>query len=74
MSGYERIISRVSKKTGFSKAAIRGILNRIFKEIGFILITSKAPILIRRFVKIVLAVSVIKRLDRDIKQYETRNK
>jgi hypothetical protein len=74
MSNYERIISRVSERTGFSKATIKSILHRIFKEIGFILITSKSPILIRRFVKIVLAVATLKKLNRDIKRYETRKK
>jgi len=74
MSNYEKIISKVSQKTGFSKSTIRSILSRVFKEIGFILITSKSPILIRRFVKIVMAVSVLRKLDRDIKNYETRKK
>lgn len=74
MSNYEKIISRVSERTGFSKSTIRSILHRVFKEIGFILITSKSPILIRRFIKIVLAVATLRKLDRDIKRYETRKK
>jgi|14BtaG_2_1085337.scaffolds.fasta_scaffold00027_39 hypothetical protein len=74
MSNYEKIIAKVSQRTGFSKSTVRSILHRIFKEIGFILITSKSPILIRRFIKIVMAAVVLKKLDRDIKSYETRNK
>lgn len=74
MSNYEKIISRVSQRTGFSKSTIRSILHRLFKELGFILITSKSPILIRRFIKIVLAVASLRKLDRDIKRYETRKK
>jgi len=74
MSNYEKIIARVSERTGFSRATIRSILHRVFKEIGFILITSKSPILIRRFIKIVLAVATLRKLDRDIKRYETRKK
>ena len=74
MSNYEKIIARVSERTGFSRATIRSILHRVFKEIGFILITSKSPILIRRFIKIVLAVATLRKLNRDIKRYETRKK
>ncbi len=74
MSNYEKIISKVSRKTGFSKSTIRSILHRLFKELGFIIITSKSPILIRRFIKIVLAVASLRKLDRDIKRYETRKK
>jgi nucleoid DNA-binding protein len=62
------IAAEIAHDLGINKALVREVLLLTFKEIAVTLILRGKPIMIRRFVKFVIAMSAIKKIKKNQKK------
>ena len=68
------IVKEIAHDLKLDKQLVKEVLLITFKEIALILIFKKSPIMIRRFVKIVLAIKGIKRIKENLNNLKTKQK
>ena len=68
------IVKEIAHDLNLNKQLVKEVLLITFKEIALILIFKKSPIMIRRFVKIVLAIKGIKRIKENLNNLKTKQK
>tara|TARA_R110002110_G_scaffold148225_1_gene339240 strand:+ start:2106 stop:2354 length:249 start_codon:yes stop_codon:yes gene_type:complete len=68
------IVKEIAHDLNLDKKLVKEVLLITFKEIALILIFKKSPIMIRRFVKIVLAIKGIKRIKENLNNLKTKQK
>ena len=71
-SKLNSIISEIAYDLGVDKKTVRKVVTALFQEIAFFMILKGRPIMIRRFVKFVLAARTVKKLKRNYKNYKTK--
>ena len=67
----EQIYEEVAYETGESKSFV---IQEVFVEAAFFLITRNSPVMIRKFIKIVKAIRTTSKLIKNHEDYETREK
>jgi|TARA_R100001443_G_scaffold9108_1_gene18654 nucleoid DNA-binding protein len=65
-SRLSQIIDEISHDLSVDKSTVRSVLTLLFKEIAITLILKGKPVLIRRFVKFVIALRGINKIRKDI--------
>ncbi len=70
----EQIYEEVAYETGESKSFVKEIIQEVFVEAAFFLITRNSPVMIRKFIKIVKAIRTTSKLIKNHEDYETREK
>tara|TARA_Y100000034_G_C6841003_1_gene380535 strand:- start:108 stop:365 length:258 start_codon:yes stop_codon:yes gene_type:complete len=76
-SSLNEIVAEIAHDLGLKKKdkiLIRRVLTLLFKEIAIILILKGKPVMIRRFVKFVVAVKIAKKIKRSIDKLKTKKK
>tara|TARA_R100001530_G_scaffold55915_1_gene40928 strand:+ start:115 stop:372 length:258 start_codon:yes stop_codon:yes gene_type:complete len=76
-STLNEIVAEITHDLGLKKKdkiLIRQVLTLLFKEIAIILILKGKPVMIRRFVKFVIAVKIAKKIKRSIDKLKTKKK
>ena len=71
-SKLDKIYEEVAYNTNEKPTLVKGVIKDAFVEIGLFLLTKNAPVMIRRFVKIVKAIRTTKQNTKNYKDYETR--
>ena len=74
ISKIKSIIAEISHDLGIDKKLVRQVLLLAFKEIALILILKGQPVMIRRFIKFVVAARGIKKIKENLKNLETKEK
>ena len=74
ISKIKSIIAEISHDLGIDKKLVRQVLLLAFKEIALILILKGKPVMIRRFIKFVVAARGIKKIKENLKNLETKEK
>jgi nucleoid DNA-binding protein len=64
------IINEISHDLGINKSVVKKVLAEAFKEIALILILKGKPVMIRRFVKFVVALKTIKKIKEQLESKE----
>jgi nucleoid DNA-binding protein len=64
-SRIRSIINEIAYDLGIDKKLVRQVLLLTFKELAVTLLLRGKPVMIRRFVKFVVAVSAVKRIKKD---------
>ena len=64
-SRIRSIINEIAYDLGIDKKLVRQVLLLTFKELAVTLLLRGKPVMIRRFVKFVIAVSAVKRIKKD---------
>ena len=72
-SKLDEIYEEVAYETGENKSLVKEIIQEVFVEAAFFLVTKNAPVMIRRFVKIVKAIRTTKKFLKNHNDYETRD-
>ena len=70
ISKVKSIISEIAYDLGIDKKLVRQVLLLTFKELAITLLLKGRPVMIRRFVKFVVAASAVKKMKKS-KQKET---
>ena len=70
ISKVKSIISEIAYDLGIDKKLVRQVLLLTFKELAVTLLLKGRPVMIRRFVKFVVAASAVKKMKKS-KQKET---
>lgn len=68
---FKQIINEISHDLGVEKQLVRDVLILLFKEIAITLILKGKPVLIRRFVKLVIALRGLRKIKDDINNVKT---
>ena len=71
---FQRIVNEISHDLGIDKQVVRNVLTLIFKEIAITLILKGKPVLIRRFVKFVIALRGYNKIKEDLSKMKTKEK
>ena len=74
LSKLRQIEDRVSKDLNVDKQLVRKVILETFKEVGLILAFKNSPIMIRGFIKIVIAVRAAKKALVNFNKIESREK
>jgi|TARA_R110002074_G_scaffold131986_2_gene274770 nucleoid DNA-binding protein len=64
------IVNEISHDLGINKSVVKKVLTEAFKEIALILILRGKPVMIRRFVKFVVALKTIKKIKEQLESKE----
>jgi len=64
------IVNEISHDLGINKSVVKKVLTEAFKEIALILILKGKPVMIRRFVKFVVALKTIKKIKEKLESKE----
>ena len=67
---FKQIINEISHDLGINKSVVKKVLTEAFKEIALILILRGKPVMIRRFVKFVVALKTIKKIKEQLESKE----
>jgi nucleoid DNA-binding protein len=73
-SHLKDIVNEIAYDLGLNKATVKKILTESFKEIALILILKGRPVMIRRFVKFVVALQTAKKIKDNLQKFQTRKK
>ena len=73
-SRVRSIVAEIAHDLGINKKLVRQVLVLTFREIAVTLILRGKPVMIRRFVKFVVAVSAVKRIKKDKTKDKTKEK
>ena len=73
-SKLQKIINEIAYDLGIDKQTVRNVLTLVFKEIAISLILKGKPVLIRRFVKFVIALKGLNKIKEDLSKMKTREK
>ena len=71
---FKKIVDEISHDLGIDKQMVRNVLTLLFKEIAITLILQGKPVLIRRFVKFVIAVKGYNKIKEDLSKMKTKEK
>tara|TARA_R100000458_G_C8266175_1_gene241188 strand:- start:1387 stop:1632 length:246 start_codon:yes stop_codon:yes gene_type:complete len=74
LSKLKQIEDRVSKDLNVDKQLVRKVVLETFKEIGLILLLKNSPVMIRGFLKIVVAVRAARKALINYNNLESREK
>ena len=73
-SRLNEIVAEIAHDLGIDRKLVRQVLVLLFKEIAIIQILKGKPVMIRRFVKFVLAVKIAKKIKKTIDKLKTKKK
>jgi len=73
-SKLNQIVAEIAHDLGIDRKLVRQVLVLLFKEIAIILILKGRPVMIRRFVKFVIAVRIAKKIKEGIDKLKARIK
>jgi nucleoid DNA-binding protein len=73
-SHLKDIVNEIAYDLGLNKATVKKILTESFKEIALILILKGRPVMIRRFVKFVVALQTAKKIKDNLQKFQTIKK
>ena len=71
---FQKIVNEIAHDLGIDKQTVRNVLTLIFKEIAITLILKGKPVLIRRFVKFVIALRGYNKIKEDLSKMKTKEK
>tara|TARA_R110001592_G_C12842121_1_gene720992 strand:+ start:51 stop:296 length:246 start_codon:yes stop_codon:yes gene_type:complete len=71
---FKKIVDEISHDLGIDKQMVRNVLTLLFKEIAITLILKGKPVLIRRFVKFVIAIKGYNKIKEDLNKMKTKEK
>ena len=71
---FKKIVNEIAHDLGIDKQTVRNVLTLLFKEIAITLILRGKPVLIRRFVKFVIALKGYNKIKEDLSKMKTRKK
>ena len=71
---FQRIVNEIAHDLGIDKQTVRNVLTLLFKEIAITLILKGEPVLIRRFVKFVIALKGYNKIKEDLSKMKTKEK
>jgi len=71
-SKLDKIYDEVAYDTKLPKKLVRKAIKLLFKEIAITLLLKSKPIMIRRFIKIVLATRTSKKIIENYNKYKTK--
>jgi len=74
LSKLRQIEDRVSRDLNVDKQLVRKVILETFKEVGLILAFKNSPIMIRGFIKIVIAIRAAKKALVNFNKLESREK
>ena len=64
-SRLNEIVAEIAHDLGIDRRLVRQVLVQLFKEIAIILILKGKPVMIRRFVKFVVAAAAVRKIKKD---------
>ena len=67
-SRLNEIVAEIAHDLGINRKLVRQVLVLLFKEIAIILILKGKPVMIRRFVKFVVAAAAIRKANKEYKE------
>jgi nucleoid DNA-binding protein len=73
-SKLNQIVAEIAYDLGIDRRLVRQVLVLLFKEIAIILILKGKPVMIRRFVKFVVAVRIAKKIKEGIDKLKIKKK
>ena len=73
-SKLNQIVAEIAHDLGIDRKLVRQVLVLLFKEIAIILILKGRPVMIRRFVKFVIAVRIAKKINEGIDKLKAKIK
>jgi nucleoid DNA-binding protein len=73
-SKLNQIVAEIAHDLGIDRKLVRQVLILLFKEIAIILILKGRPVMIRRFVKFVIAVRIAKKIKEGIDKLKAKIK
>lgn len=73
-SKLSQITAEIAHDLGIDKKLVKQVLILLFKEVAIILILKGKPVMIRRFVKFVIAIKGIRKLKRKLNELKTKIK
>ena len=71
---FQKIVNEIAHDLGIDKQTVRNVLTLVFKEIAITLILKGKPVLIRRFVKFVVALKGYNKIREDLSKMKTKEK
>ena len=71
-SRLNEIVAEIAHDLGINRKLVKQVLVLLFKEIAIILILKGKPVMIRRFVKFVVAVRIAKKIKDTIDKLKTK--
>ena len=71
---FQKIVNEIAHDLNIDKQTVRNVLTLLFKEIAISLILKGKPVLIRRFVKFVIALKGFNKIKEDLSKMKTREK
>ena len=71
---FKKIVNEIAHDLGIDKQTVRSVLTLLFKEIAITLILKGKPVLIRRFVKFVIALKGYNKIKEDLSKMKTKEK
>jgi len=71
---FKKIVNEIAHDLGIDKQTVRNVLTLLFKEIAITLILKGKPVLIRRFVKFVIALKGYNKIKEDLSKMKTKKK
>jgi predicted transcriptional regulator len=71
---FKKIVNEIAHDLGIDKQTVRNVLTLLFKEIAITLILKGKPVLIRRFVKFVIALKGYNKIKEDLSKMKTKEK
>ena len=71
---FQKIVNEIAHDLGIDKQTVRNVLTLVFKEIALTLILKGKPVLIRRFVKFVIALRGYNKIKEDLSKMKTKEK
>tara|TARA_R100000656_G_scaffold20792_1_gene18546 strand:- start:56 stop:319 length:264 start_codon:yes stop_codon:yes gene_type:complete len=73
-SKLNQVVAEIAHDLGIDRKLVRQVLVLLFKEIAVILILKGKPVMIRRFVKFVIAVKAARKIKKKWKELKAKNK
>ena len=73
-SKLQKIVDEIAHDLNIDKQTVRNVLTLVFKEIAISLILKGKPVLIRRFVKFVIALKGYNKIKEDLSKMKTKEK
>lgn len=71
-SKLQQIYEEVAYDTGEKPSVVKRVIRELFTQMAIHLVKNAAPIMIRGFIKIVVATRAAKSIKKDYRNYETR--
>jgi|TARA_R100000049_G_C1916968_1_gene63028 nucleoid DNA-binding protein len=68
------IVAEIAHDLGIDRRLVRQVLVLLFKEIAIILVLRGKPVMIRRFVKFVIAINAARKIKKAISKLKTKMK